>query len=78
MTVAAQPRLWGIFRITIAVLASLPLAVGLRWLQLFIFTNDRAHLRPVLIPMGVGAVMLGLGMIWWSLSTFSRGRRRAR
>jgi len=52
-----------IFRIAIAICALLPLAVGLRWLQLFIFTDYRAHLRPVLIPIGVAAVIVGVGMI---------------
>ena len=67
-----------ILRIAIAILALVPLAVGLRWLQLFIFTDYRAHLRPVLIPMGVAAVIVGLGMIWWSLLASGRRGRRAR
>ena len=41
----------------------LPLSVGLRWLQLFVFTDYRAHFRPIIIPLGILATIIGLGMV---------------
>ena len=47
----------------IAIAALVPLAIGLRWLQLMLFTDYRSHLRPVLIPIGLVAVAVGLVML---------------
>ncbi len=65
-------------RIIVAIFALLPLAIGLRWLQLFIFTDYRAHFRPIIIPMGVAAVCIGLALLGWSFWPLLGGNRRAR
>jgi hypothetical protein len=70
-------RCYGPARVAVAILALLPLAIGLRWLQLFIFTDYRAHLRPIIIPMGIVAVGIGLAMLGWSFWPLFRGNRRA-
>lgn len=49
--------------LVIAVLGSLPLLLGGRWLYLFIFTDYRAHHRPVMIPLGLFTVLVGGAMV---------------
>jgi uncharacterized protein (DUF983 family) len=41
----------------------IPLLIGLRWLQVFIFTDYRAHFRPIMIPLGLVATSIGLAMV---------------
>lgn len=66
----------------IAFCGLLPLALGLRWLQLFIFTDYRAHHRPIIIPLGIIATTIGIALVfsplWFWLGTviWSRFRNR--
>jgi hypothetical protein len=50
-----------------AIIGLICIAIGLRWLQAFIFTDYRAHLRPVIIPFGVVAIPFGLFMLILSM-----------
>jgi hypothetical protein len=59
-------------RVLLAVIGSLSLALGFRWLQLFILTDYRAHLRHVLIPLGIVATVLGLSLLLLSVRAFAR------
>lgn len=63
-------------RVVVATFALLSLALGLRWLQLFIFTDYRAHFRPIIIPIGIVAVGIGLSMLYWSFRPLFRDDRR--
>ena len=40
-----------------------PLLLGLGWLHTFVFTDFRAHLRPIGIPLGIVATLTGLALI---------------
>jgi hypothetical protein len=57
----------GISRVASSVLGVICIAVGLRWLQLFIFTGYRAHLRHIMIPLGAVTIVFGLLMVLLSL-----------
>jgi hypothetical protein len=65
-------------RVVVAIIAMFPLAIGLRWLQLFIFTDYRAHFRPIIIPMGIGAVTVAVAMLVWACWPLFHDRRGAR
>ena len=47
----------------------LPLAIGLSWLHAFIFTDYRAHFRPIMIPLGLIATLMGMTMTFgpWAI-----------
>lgn len=47
----------------VACLGLPPLILGGRWLYVFVFTDYRAHHRPVMIPLGLVTVVLGGVMI---------------
>lgn len=57
--------------VCIAFIGLLPLAIGLRWLQLFIFTSYRSHHRPVMIPLGIIATCIGLVFVLCPLWTWA-------
>ena len=62
-------------RVAVTVFGLLILAAGLRWLQIFMFTDYRAHLRHIMVPLGVVAVALGVFMLAWSArGKLGRGR----
>jgi hypothetical protein len=66
-------------RVASAIIGLISVAIGLRWLQLFIFTEYRAHLRPVMIPFGLVAIVFGLFMLIPSLQgslRVGRGSKR--
>lgn len=54
----SRPLSW-VSIVTIATLGIVPLLLGSRWLQLFIFTDYRAHHRPLMIPLGIIAAGIG-------------------
>ena len=64
----------------IAICGLVPLALGLRWLQLFIFTDYRAHHRHIMIPLGLTAATIGLAIVltplWYWLMTPAGERSR--
>lgn len=47
----------------ISISGLLPLAIGLRWLQLFVLTDYRHLHRPVMIPLGIVATLIGLAIV---------------
>jgi hypothetical protein len=49
--------------VTVACLGLLPLLLGSRWLYVFVFSDDRAHHRPVMIPLGLVTTLVGVVMI---------------
>ena len=57
----------GLIRPILAIIGLISLAIGLRWLQLFIFTDYRAHVRHFIIPLGVVAIVFGLLMLFLSM-----------
>jgi hypothetical protein len=59
--------------IAVACFGVLPLLLGTRWLYVFVFTDYRAHHRPVMIPLGLVTTLVGVVMI--SLPFVLRGRR---
>ena len=65
-------------RVALAVVGLVSFAVGLRWLQLFIFTDYRAHLRHVLVPFGMLAVAFGLFMLLLAFRGSLRLGRRSK
>jgi hypothetical protein len=60
-----RPKLEGL-RYTIGVGGLAITALGLAWLYTYTFTDYRAHLRPLLIPLGILAVAIGLPLLVWS------------
>ena len=61
-------------RLAYAIAGFMSIAVGGRWLQLFVFTDYRAHLRPFIVPLGLVAVVLGVCLLLLSM----RGSLRLR
>lgn len=59
-------------RVPLAILGVIFAALGIRWLELFIFTSYREHLRIVMIPLGVIAVLFGFSLLYFSLPAKSK------
>ena len=49
--------------IAVAWFGILPLMLGSCWLYVFVFTDYRAHHRPVMIPLGLVTTLMGVIMI---------------
>ena len=52
------------------------LALGLRWLQVFVLTDYRAHLRSTFIPLGIAATLIGGSLLGFALSGWIRAKWR--
>lgn len=62
--------------VAMTVLGVVPLVLGSLWLRTFVFTDHRAHLRPVGIPLGAITTAVGLALVFgpW-LWRFCRRRK---
>jgi hypothetical protein len=48
--------------VTRRILAALPLTLGLNWACIYTSTVYRAHHRPVILPLAIVLIFLGLGL----------------
>lgn len=56
-------------RTFLACIALLMVGIGLRWLQLFVLTDYRAHFRPIIIPLGMMFTAVGIILFVRQLKT---------
>lgn len=60
-----ESKAWKFYHSVMARLAAVGfLLLGLRWLYVFIFTDYRAHHRPVMIPLALLVVAFSVGLFY--------------
>jgi len=61
----SESKTWKFYHLVMARLAAVGfLILGLRWLYVFIFTDYRAHHRPIMIPLALLVVAFSAGLFY--------------